>query len=152
VADLGLVTPELAGLDALIIESEAGGFDFLRRIPGLVAADAGYLDSARSFVLGAYDAGRLIGIGGVTPDPYLAQDRLGRVRHVYVARSHRRGGVGRLLVNGLEFRAAAAYTRLRLRAVTPGAAAFYESLGYQAISADGATHIKSLPEPPLGAP
>ncbi|HYV99454.1 MAG TPA: GNAT family N-acetyltransferase [Gemmatimonadaceae bacterium] len=146
-AQVGLVAPDLQGLDALIAESAAQGFDFLKRIPKLVAEDARYLDADGSFVLGAYDGGVLVGIGGVTPDPYLREPGLGRVRHVYVAQRHRRSGIGRELIGGLEARAAAAYRRLRLRAVTAEAAAFYESLGYHRIADEKATHAKALVQP-----
>jgi GNAT superfamily N-acetyltransferase len=143
--DLRPMTPrDLAGLDPLIVESEADGFRFLHRIPREVAADADYLDSARTVVFGVFDGPRLIAVGGLTPDPYVEDDTVGRVRHVYVARAWRRQGVGRLLLQALTTRARSIYVRLRLRADTAAAGVFYEALEFQPIAEDQATHALTL--------
>ncbi len=142
-----LTSRDLAALDPLIIESEADGFRFLQRIPREVAADADYLDSARTVVFGVFDGPRLIAVGGLTPDPYVEDDTVGRVRHVYVARAWRRQGVGRLLVHALIMRAQSVYARLRLRTETSAAGLFYETLGFQPIAEDKATHALKLEIP-----
>jgi GNAT superfamily N-acetyltransferase len=137
---------DLSALDPLIVEGEAEGFRFLQRIPREAAADPAYLNSARTVVIGVFDRAQLIAVGGLTPDPYLEDDSVGRVRHVYVARAWRRQGVGRLLLQALTTRARSIYVRLRLRADTAAAAVFYESLGFQPIAEDTATHALTLGE------
>jgi GNAT superfamily N-acetyltransferase len=139
-----LTLADLGGLEALIVASEAEGFRFMRRIPGLVAADPGYLESARTVVLGVFDGARLVAVGGLTPDPYLDDPTVGRVRHVYVAVDHRRAGIGRRIIEALERRAASSYTTLRLRTESAQAAAFYESLAYRPVTATDATHVRSV--------
>jgi GNAT superfamily N-acetyltransferase len=128
----------------LIAASEAEGFRFLRRIPREFHADPAYLNSAKRVVLGAFHRTELAGVGGLTPDPYVDDPAIGRVRHVYVAATHRRRGIGRLLIRALEDRALGVYVQVRLRTDSPAAAAFYETLAYQPIAADNATHTRSL--------
>ena len=143
--ELRPLTPhEMAALEPLIAASEAEGFRFLRRIPREFHADRAYLNSARTVLLGAFNRTELVGVGGLTPDPYVDDPTVGRVRHVYVAARHRRRGIGRLLIRALEDRAYGVYVHLRLRTDSPAAAAFYETLAYEPIAADNATHIRSL--------
>jgi ribosomal protein S18 acetylase RimI-like enzyme len=80
----------------------------------------------------------------VTRDPYIADTRIGRLRHVYVRPEIRRRGVGRALVAHLEARAAACYGSLRLRTDTEAASRFYERLGYEPVASPSATHHRAL--------
>ena len=49
-------------------------------------------------VFGAWVEGRLVGVCGLNIDPYVRDERMGRVRHLYVLTACRRHGVGRLLM------------------------------------------------------
>jgi GNAT superfamily N-acetyltransferase len=148
---------ELTSLDIqqivlLIAESEAEGFHFLTRLRRDDSVDTAYLESDHSIVLGIFDGERLVATGGLTPDPYLDDPTIGRVRHVYVASEYRRRGLGRELIAALEHRARPRYGLLRLRTDTARAAAFYEAIGYQPITADSATHARALMEGNRAAP
>jgi probable phosphoglycerate mutase len=128
---------DLDDLRALIAESEAEGFQFLRRVAHELAFPG-------TTMIGAYDTERLVAIGGVTPDPYATDRSVGRVRHVYVHPAYRRRGVGRRLIALIEEAAVGAFARLRLRTDSSDAAAFYEALGYERSSSESATHARDL--------
>lgn len=93
----------------------------------------------------AYAGSALLGLCGVTPDPYVQDEQTGRMRRLYVRRAARRHGAGRELL-----RAIAAEARghgwLRLRVRAPAAAfAFYEACGFlRAVGEPAATHSFAL--------
>src|SRR5438270_14085230 len=63
-----------------------------------------WLDGSEQFnragelLLGAFAGDRLVGVGGISLDPYEPEDGLARVRHVYVLAAHRRKGIARTLM------------------------------------------------------
>jgi len=124
--------------------AEAEGFRFVTRFADECANGGVQLDSPGEYFCGVFEEGDLVALGGVTPDPYVDDAGVGRVRHVFVRPEFRARGVGRMLVDRLEARAQNRYTRLRLRTDRAAAAAFYERLGYRAISNDTATHERAL--------
>jgi GNAT superfamily N-acetyltransferase len=140
-----LTLSDLPALEELVPLSEAEGFRFVKRLAEDVGAARVQLDSPCEFFLGCVEEGRLVGVGGITPDPYVSDSSVGRLRHLYVRPEWRRRDVGRALVADLEARAAHCYSRLRLRTDTPVAARFYENLGFEAIESDSATHLRVLP-------
>ena len=136
---------DMPQIDALARESLEEGFQFGVRWRDAVHATATAPDDLHQFFLGVFDGDALVALGGVTRDPYVNEQGLGRVRHVYVAPAARRRGFGRRLLAALEARALQAYSSLRLRTDTQRAAAFYEALGYSRIEDAGATHRRALP-------
>ncbi|WP_203074210.1 GNAT family N-acetyltransferase [Falsiroseomonas ponticola] len=87
----------------------------------------------------------LVGLGGLTRDPFAGDDVVGRVRRFYIRRSARRAGAGRALLGAIVAAATeAGYPRLRVRAPA-SAFAFYEACGFlRAVREKGATHILPL--------
>jgi len=73
----------------------------------------------------------LVGVCGLNIDPYAADRRVGRVRHLYVLSAFRRRGVGRHLVTAVIEMARGRFDRLHLRTENAGAARFYEALGFR---------------------
>jgi GNAT superfamily N-acetyltransferase len=134
-----------AQLEQLAVECANEGFQFAGRWRDAVRLSSDGERDARRYFLGVFDGAALLGVCGVTPDPYDETVGLGRVRHVYVAAVARRNGVGRRLLEALETRASATYSALRLRTDTARAAAFYEALGYVPIIDASATHYRRLP-------
>ena len=120
------------------------GFAFLHRFLAELEGDSVALNSTGEFFLGFVAEGRIIGMGGVTPDPYLNDPLTGRLRHLYVHPDHRRSSVARRLVCELERRAATVYSTLRLRTDNYAAAQFYLRLGYDPIVDATATHVRSI--------
>ncbi|MBU8538158.1 GNAT family N-acetyltransferase [Falsiroseomonas tokyonensis] len=93
----------------------------------------------------AHIGSALVGLCGLTRDPYLKTEIVGRVRRLYVLRAARRSGVGRALVTAVALQAAeSGYPRLRVRAPV-AAFAFYESCGFlRAVGEPAATHARIL--------
>ena len=139
-----LTRADVEQVRALAEESLAEGFRFVARFAAEIESPSFALDDRRQFFLGVFEAGHLVAIGGVTPDPYVDDESIGRVRHVYVAREARRQGEGGRLVTALEQRARGEFTALRLRTDTNAAAAFYEALGYRRTLESDATHRREL--------
>jgi GNAT superfamily N-acetyltransferase len=92
--------------------------------------------------------GALLGVGGVTRDPYLDSEAAGRVRRLYVRRAARRHGAGRALVGAIAASARdAGWARLRVRAPA-SAFAFYERCGFlRAVGEKAASHVLPLDAP-----
>lgn len=119
------------------------GFHFVQRFADEMPNLA--LDSPTQWFLGVFDAHHLRAIGGVTPDPYTDDARVGRIRRVYVASAFRRHGFASQLLLALELRARDVYQILRLSTDTIAAATFYERRGYARIADPGATHLRVWP-------
>jgi GNAT superfamily N-acetyltransferase len=127
-------------LGSLLEASEAEGFAFLSRLLGELSA--GIYTRPSHVLLGAY-GDDLIGVCGLTPDPYLGivTPPVGRVRHLYVMPEYRRVGVGRALVEAIVAAARPHYACLRLRTTTVQARAFYQTLGFLPTHEPDATHV-----------
>jgi N-acetylglutamate synthase-like GNAT family acetyltransferase len=131
----------------LIVEAEAEGHRFMRRLEDEWNSGANRFQEAGEFLMSADRDGSLIAIGGLNRDPYSSIADVGRLRHVYVSAAWRRLGVGAMLVEYMIGRAAAVFSTLRLRTTSDEAAAFYERLGFQRIDEEAATHLFKLQRP-----
>jgi GNAT superfamily N-acetyltransferase len=139
------MTSDLSALREMSGIAEAEGFRFVTRLLDDLGAGRVQLDARCEFFLATLDGDQLVAVGGVTPDPYLPDPRIGRLRHLYVRADRRGMGLGHRLVADLERRAVTCYDLLRLRTDNPAAAAFYERIGYQAVASGSATHQRMLP-------
>jgi GNAT superfamily N-acetyltransferase len=116
---------------ALLAESEASGYRFLRRVVDEWDSGANRFARPGEALLIAEKDGRWVGVCGLSIDPYLDDPRVGRVRNVYVLADHRRAGIGRRLVEEAIARSRGRFDRLRLRGEEEGPARLYESLGFR---------------------
>lgn len=126
--------------------AEAGADDgaFLLRLRDEWLSGAIRFDKESEILLGAFSDGALVGVGGLSLDPYAPGPGLIRLRHVYVLKAHRRRGIARLLVERLLDHARGRFHLVRLRTRSHGAARLYESLGFIAAARDGETHRLAL--------
>ena len=144
-----LVRSDIDEIRRLASVASVEGFQFLDRFVSEVQKDSVTLESSREFFVGFIVRDEIVAIGGVTPDPYLNDSGIGRLRHLYVRPDCRRRSVGRQLIRELEVRALRVYTTLRLRTDTPAAARFYETMGYDPVADPTATHVRAnLPSAP----
>lgn len=133
----------------LIAESEQAGLRFVRRLSEEWASALNRFDGPGEALFGASTDERLVGICGLSADPYTAEAGVGRVRHLYVLTAHRRQGVGRQLVGAVVAAAHGRFTTLRLSTTNPAAARLYESLGFHGHTGDPhCTHRMELAAPP----
>jgi GNAT superfamily N-acetyltransferase len=102
-------------------------------------------DAPGEALFGAFKGAALLGLCGLTGDPYLRQDNVGRVRRLYVLRAARRVGVGAALVSAVE-KAGSTAGLMRLRVRSPASAfGFYARLGFlRVVGEPAATHVKLL--------
>jgi GNAT superfamily N-acetyltransferase len=122
------VPPNL--LDALVDESERAGYRFVRRLADEWASGANRFDRPDEALFAARIDGRLIGVCGLTVDPYTKATGVGRVRHLYVLSAYRRLGVGGQLIAIVVEAARGRFGRLRLSTPNPEAAHLYERMGF----------------------
>jgi GNAT superfamily N-acetyltransferase len=140
---LGQLHPD--HFSGLLGESEVSGYRFLRRVANEWESGANRFTRPGEALFAAEIDDRLAGVCGLSIDPYLRDDRVGRVRNVYVLAEYRRQGIGRQLVEASISAARGHFDRLRLRAEEPGPARLYESLGFLACSGNpDCTHILDL--------
>lgn len=141
---LTLVTPESAGFDTLLEEAGQQGFQFLDRLYTDWLDGTNRFDRPGEALLGVYEDGVLVGIGGINRDPYAQSDDVGRLRHVYVLRRARRRGVASILVERLLAGAQDHFLVIRLRTDTAEAARFYSAIGFIPVAEESATHVRRL--------
>lgn len=137
-----LPAEELAGL---VAASEAEGFGFLRRLREEWTTARERFDRPGEAFFTARTQGRLVGVCGLSRDPYAGQPDVGRVRRLYVLPAHRQHGVGRRLVETVLEAARPHFRLLSLRTDNPVAARFYEGLGFDPYPGlECTTHLRSL--------
>jgi len=131
-------TPE--AFAPLIEEADAAGLAFLSRLRDEWLSGFLRFERPGERLLGAFVDGRLVGVGGMSHDPYQPADGLGRVRHLYVLRAFRRRGIARHLMAEILARAGPDFTTLRLRTNSLEAGRLFESLGFQRADRADETH------------
>jgi GNAT superfamily N-acetyltransferase len=132
-------------LRELLVESEAAGSRIVRRLVDEWADGTNRFDRYGETLFAASIAGRLVGVCGLNVDPYAGDDRVGRVRHLYVLTSFRGRGVGRQLVARVLDAAEDRFESLRLRTTSEAAARLYAAMGFRAPGAAGEfTHALAL--------
>ena len=132
------------GIEEMRTEAAEQGYDFLDTLVEEWASGENRFEKRGEVLLGCFKAGLLVGVGGLTIDPYAGSPMVGRIRRVYVRAAWRNHGVGGLLVQTLAARARENFMLVRLRAENLDAARLYERLGFSAIDDENATHVMDL--------
>ncbi len=83
--------------------------------------------------------GQVCGVGGLNIDPFADDDRVGRVRRLYIASTVRRRGVGSAVMQQIMRDAVGRFDCLHLRTHDPEASAFYEAIGFTPVT--GNEHV-----------
>jgi ribosomal protein S18 acetylase RimI-like enzyme len=134
-----LVSSDIA---PLLAASEAEGFRFVRRVVREWESGAHRFSGHGEALLGCLRGGRLVGICGLSRDPYLNEPTVGRLRNLYVLPEYRGRGIGSALTRRVIEITGSSFRVLRLRAATPQAAALYERLGFTpTASVEDCTHV-----------
>jgi len=132
------------GIEALVSESEAAGLSLVRRLVDEWRDGSNRFDRPGEALFGAWFDERLAGVCGLNVDPYVGDERIGRVRHLYVLVEARRHGVARALMVETLAAARGHFPMLRLSTSNPAAARLYESLGFRPVTEPHCTHRFSL--------
>jgi GNAT superfamily N-acetyltransferase len=120
----------VAALTALIAEGERSGSRFVGRLIAEWAGGINRFDRPGEALFAARVDGQVVGVCGLNVDPYTADGRVGRVRHLYVMEASRRHGIGRRLVAEVVAGARGPFDPQRGRTANPEAARVYEALGF----------------------
>jgi GNAT superfamily N-acetyltransferase len=139
-ADIKPTTLPANGFDDLVEEARAERVAFLDRMMGQWQSGVMRFDGPGETLLGTFQGERLIGICGLSIDPYLDNPRVGRLRHLFVGKAGRGKGIGSALVDAILAHARDHFVLVRLRTDADIRGAFYASFGFRPIDDDNATH------------
>jgi len=131
-------------LRALITESERQGFGFVRRLADEWGSGANRFDRPGEVLFVARSGDDVVGVCGLSVDPYADDPKVGRVRHLYVLVPRRRAGIGEHLVADIIGTARGRFERLHLQTTTAAAARLYERLGFRRTAGRDRTHTLDL--------
>ena len=135
---LNIGKPEL---EPLKVASLGEGMQFIERLAAEWESGVNRFQGEGESFWGAFTGEELIGVCGLSCDPYAKHENAGRLRHLYVLPVRRREGAGRALANVVIVKASEIFSCLYLRTENPMAAAFYERLGFaQVTNTNFATH------------
>jgi GNAT superfamily N-acetyltransferase len=132
------------GIEALEAEAEGEGFSFIKRLVSDWHSGSNRFSAPGECLMGAFNDDRLIAIGGLNIDPYMASADDGRLRHLYVSNTNRRQGIGAALVDRLLAHAKGRFAIVRLRTDTSAAADFYFKCGFRPSDDGTASHVKTI--------
>jgi GNAT superfamily N-acetyltransferase len=138
---IAALPPEVETLEASAVSE---GFNFMTRLLTEWRSGTNRFDKPGECLFGAFEGGRMVGMGGLTIDPYVPAGDVGRLRRLYVAPSVRRRGIGAALVNALLQHASGRFRLVRLTADTQAGADFYLRCGFAQVDDDSATHAKPM--------
>jgi len=133
-------------IHTLVDESKREGYEFVQRTIDDWNSGANKFSGAGEALWGLFSGTELIGIGGLSRDPYADDHKTGRVRHLYIREAYRRKGYATLLMNTIIDKGRRHFNVLRLFTDTPAAAEFYETLGFKKANGYKASHIIAFPD------
>lgn len=123
-----LVDPTL--LDALARDADADGHRMVSRL--IEEWERNRFDGIGECAYVAR-AEVIVGVCGLNVDPFARNPTVGRVRRLYVSRSHRREGIATQLVQKIVSHALGNFRELHLRTNDPVASMFYEAMGFEKV-------------------
>ncbi len=139
---LAAFDPDADGFSRLLAESRSEGHRMLLRLAENWGNGTNRFERPGEIILGAWFGDALVGVCGRNVDPYDPPERAGRVRHLYVAQSARRHGVGRVLISAICDGAAEHFDYLNTNA-PESAFAFYERMGFVRVQVEHVTHRRA---------
>lgn len=141
--DIQLIAHLPAQIRVLEEEAVEEGFRFLTRLIAEWDSGINRFNAPGKCLMAAYRNQQLIGIGGLSVDPY-AENNMARLRRVYVSALSRRHHVGQALVKALVAHAALRFQRVCLFTDTAAGDAFYLKCGFMGTDHEHATHVMCL--------
>ena len=138
IVEIGARLPE--SFDLLRAEARREGYEFLDRMQAGFGVGSEAYEGVGEGAFVASCEGRLVGTASIAIDPYLHDERIGRVRDVFVSEAARRRGVAAAPVT-LCLERGQGFALIRLRTGNPDAARLYERLGFVPAELEDATHV-----------
>jgi GNAT superfamily N-acetyltransferase len=134
----------LTEIAPLIEEGEREGFRFLARLRDEWVNGENRFNQLGEALFLAKCNRKIVGVCGLNRDSRDSTYQVGRVRRLYVSRSHRRSGIGRRLIHKVIDAASANFRELTVRTCSPEADQFYRSLGFRSVDEERGTHSLRL--------
>lgn len=129
----------------LVQASKDEGFYFLIKLISEYENKINTFNKTGECLYGIVHEEKLIGIGGLTEDPYIINNKIGRVRRFYIAKKYRRKGLGRLLLVRIISDAKKYFNIVVLHTDTVQGDKFYTSIGFvKGTKYMGASHYLNL--------
>ncbi|WP_142344497.1 GNAT family N-acetyltransferase [Bacillus cereus] len=133
--------------DYLVQESKDEGFNFLIKLISDYENKINTFNKTGECLYGIFQGEKLIGIGGLNQDPYTENNKIGRLRRVYISKDYRRIGLGNLLLNWLLSHSEKYFKVVVLHTDTKQGDAFYTTNGFvKGELFKGSSHYKVLKE------
>ncbi len=134
-------TDRIDFVEELAREAELEGFRFVRRtILEWNSGENNFSKRGESFY-GVFLGDKCVAIGGLNIDPYSNMSTLGRVRHLYVSKKHRRKGLAKLLLKEILKAAEGNFQQVRLYTPSKSASQLYERFGFTKSLKEHESHI-----------
>lgn len=121
-------------------DARAEGFQFIERLFRDWETGQNRFADEGEMLVGAFNGEKAIAICGINRDPYLDDRKVGRLRHLYVLREHRRRGIAYTLVVHLLKEAKKAFERVRVRTDNSEADKLYLKCAFLRSDSPTATH------------
>lgn len=131
-------------LEELAKDARKAGFRFVQRTIDEWLLRINDFSKPGESMNGVRIDGRLVAICGLNVDPYLDDDTICRVRHLYVHSEFRELGLSKILMKQVLKDAKKKFVKIRLSTSNDVAATLYEKLGFEAVKEHKATHAKVL--------
>jgi GNAT superfamily N-acetyltransferase len=132
-------------LSSLAAEATANGHRMVAHLIDEWATGENRYDKAAERLYCASLDGQICAVCGLNIDPFAGDNRVGRVRRLYVSAFARRRGIASAIVHRLLQDASGHFRELHLRTFDPQACAFYESIGFIPVrEVEHCTHRLSL--------
>ena len=128
-------------IDTLAVEAGAENVKSVARLISDWRSGAERFEKPGEILIAAFDEATLVGIGGATIETHAPDGhRAFRMRRYYVRQSWRRRGVGRALAARVIEHVLETCDLLTVNAGVPGAAPFWEALGFERVADPTRTH------------
>jgi ribosomal protein S18 acetylase RimI-like enzyme len=121
-----------ASLGVLAAEAVAAGYTWMGGF-ATSWAERPFLERGEGLFL-AMEGDRVLAMAVISRDPYVADQRTGRLRFIYVIESARRRGIAEALVRACLERGAGHWPVITLHTDNPKAAALYARYGFEEIA------------------
>ena len=132
-------------LNELVNSSSREGHTFLKRMKAQYISGDNRFENNGEGVYAYLRDSQLIAICGLNKDPYLEDQNVGRLRHLYVLPNYRGKGLGRKLVEHVIEESRQHFKLLTLRTFENQAEKFYNALGFNTDTmVYSATHLYQL--------
>mgnify|MGYP002817844672 FL=1 len=132
-------------LAELVDNSSKEGHTFLKRMKAQYISGDNRFEGYGEGIFAYLYKNKLVAICGLNKDPYLEDQNVGRLRHLYVLPNYRKKGFGRELVEHVIVQSRQYFKLLTLRTFEDDAYKFYNALGFTTDTmVYAATHLYQL--------